>query len=282
MFRAPALILLCSSILAAAEGEPAPAEILPSTDPGLHIEARAEQTYRSRDLDALLLVTRRHLGRALEADEEHALRRLLAQILVAREDLLPLLERLPPALSPHARDELLLDLLAYRPEPVAEDPAPEPPAGTPEAAAVAGEAGPLVDDQEGPLPPSTEGLAPPSATAPTVAEPAPAAAPPVAEDLIPLPALQLSRRGRDGSDHRLAIVVALQLGEHDDRRVVLAQLPVLQDAFITTLHALDEAAITSPDPTLLKRELGNAARRAAPDFTGEVLITSLTDPALQR
>lgn len=254
---------------------PPEAEPIERIDPSLHVEARGRMTYRTRDLDALMLVARRHLGRALDEQEERELRRTIADILVAREPLLPLIDALPTELEGQVRDHLVLDLLAYRPEPGPEpepEAEPAPVAATPDPAEQPA-AAPLATTRSRPvepahpLPPATTGDAHP---------PAPVAdQPPLDARLIPLAPLNLSRRGGDGETRRISLQLTLSLGANDDRERILARLPVLQDACITAIHELDEAALVPPDPAAIKAALAPALRSAMPAFTGEVLITGL-------
>lgn len=266
------LVLLACLVSGLVAAEDAPeADPLTRDDPALAVEASGEQVYRRRDLDALMLVARRHLDRELATAEESALRALIGRILVAREPLLPLLQSLPPDLAPQTRDDLVLDLLAYQPQPAPLG-APEPTDNETETETeVAAETDPPAPESDGPLPPATTGeaVAPP-APQPVIDDP-----PPLAASLIPLPPLSLARRGGDGGTRRLGLSLALRLGEDDDRERVLERLPLIQDAALTTIHGLDAAALLPPDPAAIKTALTPALRRAVPAFTGEVLITAI-------
>jgi len=262
----------------AADGAPPAAEPTERIDPSLHVEARGEMTYRTRDLDALMLVARRYLGRPLDETEERSLRRTLAQILVAGESLLPLLEALPAEFEGQVRDHLVLDLLAYRPGP---GPEPEPIAATEAAPVAAAEpapvAAPAATTESSPV--EAPGPLPPATTGEPQAPPAVADAPPLDASLIALAPLNLSRRGGDGALHRLSLQLALRLAASDDRERILAQLPLIQDACITAIHGLGEAALLPPDPGAIKAALTPALQAAVPAFSGEVLITALESAA---
>jgi len=249
-----------ATALAAAE-DPVPDDASSASDPALEVVARGETPYRVRDIDALLLVTGRYLGRSIQEEESARLRRVLADILVARQRLLPLLAGLPEDLDPAAREQLVLDLLAYRPEPLA--PAPERPAQEPAGDPPAEDAGDAGSGAEVPVPPPTEHLAQGRA---------------LAADLLSLPDMGLTRRRDDGTTGRVTLGLALKLAEDDDRAAVDARLPVVQDAFIQALHALSAEEALDLDPDLIRRRLANALAEALPGFEGEVLITGITLP----
>lgn len=82
-------------------------------DPSSQVIAEGHYRYRQRDVDALTLVARRHLGRPFIDQEEKRTRTAIAQLLVAREALLAARTKLPASLTASQRDRLLLDILDY-------------------------------------------------------------------------------------------------------------------------------------------------------------------------
>ena len=100
------LVLLGTAPLAAAD-----------EDPQAQVLAEGAQRYRQRDIDSLLLIARRHLGRPFQGAEEQALRASLLAMLLAREQLLAEAAKLPPAYTAAQRDRLLLDVLDYQADP---------------------------------------------------------------------------------------------------------------------------------------------------------------------
>jgi hypothetical protein len=121
--------LVSMALLAAAE-----------PDPTAVVVATGVQTYRVKDLDALMAIARRHAGATLAGADDERLRQAIVASLTAREAFLGALAELP--LSGPARDRFVLDLLDYRAERSASEPLPAAPAAptTPaDPSAVAGQ-----------------------------------------------------------------------------------------------------------------------------------------------
>lgn len=100
------VLLACTAFLGAVE-----------TDPAAAVVATGVQTYRVRDLDALIAIAKRQSGNTIAAADEDRLRQAIMAALTAREPLLGALAGLP--MSGAARDRFMLDLLDYRAEPTA-------------------------------------------------------------------------------------------------------------------------------------------------------------------
>lgn len=105
--------LLAAAVVAAVE--PATAAALP-LDPSASVVAEGAFRYRARDVDALVLISKRLAKKRMSTTHEDALRQVLVRALPAREGLLSALDGLP--LEGAARDALILDLLAYQAEPI--------------------------------------------------------------------------------------------------------------------------------------------------------------------
>jgi len=86
-------------------------------DPAAAVVATGVQTYRVRDLDALIAIAKRQSGNTISAADEERVRQAIVAALSAREPLLAALAGLP--MSGAARDRFTLDLLDYRAEPTA-------------------------------------------------------------------------------------------------------------------------------------------------------------------
>ena len=132
------LPLLAGAALAAVE--PATAAALPP-DPSAAVVAEGAFRYRARDVEALVLIAKRHAKQRLTTTQEDALRQVLVRALPAREALLSALNGLP--MEGAARDALILDLLAYQAEPT---PVVVPKAGAPAASSAgpAASSGPVL------------------------------------------------------------------------------------------------------------------------------------------
>lgn len=104
-------------------------------DPQAVVLAEGAQRYRQSDLDSLMLIARRHLGRPFQGDEEQVLRTSLLAMLLAREPLLAETAKLPPAFTAAQRDRLLLDVLDYRADPGTGTPGGAPSNPAPDATA---------------------------------------------------------------------------------------------------------------------------------------------------
>ncbi|MDA3959309.1 MAG: hypothetical protein PF961_00860, partial [Planctomycetota bacterium] len=267
----------------------------PPVDPSLTpVAFGADTVYRLRDLDALMMVTTRHLQRQPDEQEEQALRDLLADILVAREGVVALLNKLPPGLDESAREALILDLLAYRPATLpAVTRLPEnhnQAAPSSQAAPQAGAATPVIPAGAEALLKPVEQAEPTTPTAPDAQADAPKpepAAPATHADAAPeadaasptgpahstvIPSIRLSRRDADGGTLSAQVQIVL----HDTTREAGAwsdQLPLFQDALINHLHAIPAATLRRGDLPTLRTGFAAVIRKAVPAFTGDILIT---------
>jgi flagellar basal body-associated protein FliL len=97
--------------------------------------------YRQRDVDALMLVAQRHAKVRFGGADEERLRTAIIRLLIAREDFADAAAALPPAVAGPARDQLLLDILAYQAPASGRAPAP---ATAPVALSAAAPAGPVL------------------------------------------------------------------------------------------------------------------------------------------
>ena len=126
--------LICALVASAVAGEAAPQPT--PADPTAAVVAEGAWIYRQRDLDAMLLVAMRHArtrefaaeGRlpAYGPADEDRVRQVLIRAFTAREALLTVLADLPEQIPAAAREALVLDLLAYRAEPVGPAGGPPP------------------------------------------------------------------------------------------------------------------------------------------------------------
>lgn len=83
------------------------------SDPSTAVVAEGAYRYRQRDLDALVLIARRYLGRPFQGGEEAATRDAVRRLLVAREAFARERQHLPEAFTASQRDRLTLDILDY-------------------------------------------------------------------------------------------------------------------------------------------------------------------------
>jgi flagellar basal body-associated protein FliL len=97
----------------------------PAPDPTAAVVAEGRFVYRQRDLDALLLIAKRHAKNKLSDNEQEVVRLALVRLLTTREAFADALSALPPSYPVKARDALVLDLLDYQAEPASRPAAPE-------------------------------------------------------------------------------------------------------------------------------------------------------------
>ncbi len=262
-------ILLAALVLPAALGaaevvppKPAPPEAKPADvkpaeaprapaalDPTAAVVAEGRYTYHQRDLDALMQIAQRHARGKLGKADEEILRQALLAALTAREPLLETIAMLPPTMTSHAREQLVLDLLAYQAEPAK---LTAPPSGEPGAA---------------PAP------APADAAKPAAA---PATTPIDGPVLIRLPPLTLNRTIEGGAKRQLVLGLALFFKDPALAKSLEAKAPLIQDAIIGYVQKLPSAQFVEPDQALLKSGLAKAVIAKIPEFPGDgILIPQL-------
>ncbi len=227
---------------------PRPAAAL---DPTAAVVAEGRYTYRQRDLDALMQIAQRHARGKLGKADEEVLRQALLAGLTAREPLLEAIAMLPPGMTSHAREQLVLDLLAYQAEP----------------AKVA-------------APPSETGAAAPApahdAAKPSAAPAAPADGP----VLIRLPPLTLNRTVEGAGKRQLVLGLALFFKDPALAKSLEAKAPLIQDAIIGYVQKLPSAQFVEPDQSLLKSGLARAVIAKVPEFPADgILIPQLDSTA---
>jgi hypothetical protein len=210
-------------------------------DPAAVVVATGVQTYRVKDLDALMAIAKRHggtTGTAAGADDER-LRQAIVAGLTAREALLGALSELP--LSGPARDRFVLDLLDYRAEPT-----------------------------------RAEAVSAPALPSPAAAEPVAAEGQTGAGGhIVALPALTLPR-SIDGVVWVLQAEFALRFPDAAAADRAQASAPAVRDAVMDYLQQLPAAAFTVPDRAVMKRELGALIAVHCP----EAAVDPLLIPAL--
>jgi flagellar basal body-associated protein FliL len=256
-------ILALSAALDAAESVPPkpvppeakPADVKPAEtprpaaalDPTAAVVAEGRYTYHQRDLDALMQIAQRHARGKLGKADEEVLRQALLAGLTAREPLLEAIAMLPPAMTSHAREQLVLDLLAYQAEPA-------------KLAAPPSEAGATA--------PAPADAAKPAA--------APAAAPADGPVLIRLPPLTLNRTVEGAGKRQLVLGLALFFKDPALAKSLEAKAPLIQDAIIGYVQKLPSAQFVEPDQALLKSGLAKAVIAKVPEFPGDgILIPQL-------
>ena len=233
-----------------AEVKPAePARAPAAIDPTAAVVAEGRYTYHQRDLDALMQIAQRHARGKLGKADEETLRQALLTALTAREPLLEAIAMLPPGMTSHAREQLVLDLLAYQAEPAK---LAAPPSGEPGAAAAPGIAAPPADAAK------------------------PATAPADGPVLIRLPPLTLNRTVEGGAKRQLVLGLALFFKDPALAKSLEAKAPLIQDAIIGYVQKLPSAQFVEPDQSLLKSGLAKAVIAKVPEFPGDgILIPQL-------
>ncbi|MBA3939293.1 MAG: hypothetical protein H0X38_17730 [Planctomycetes bacterium] len=192
-------------------------------------------------------IAQRHARGKLGKADEEILRQALLAALTAREPLLETIAMLPPAMTSHAREQLVLDLLAYQAEPAK---LAAPPSGEP-------------------------GATPAPADAAKSAA-APAAAPSDGPVLIRLPPLTLNRTVEGGAKRQLVLGLALFFKDPALAKSLEAKAPLIQDAIIGYVQKLPSTQFVEPDQALLKSGLAKAVIAKIPEFPGDgILIPQL-------
>lgn len=122
-------ILACTAVIAwSADAPPAP---IATPDPTTAVVAEGRFIYRQRDLDALLMIAKRHARGAVPVTEQESLRLALLRLLTAREAFVDALSGLPPSYTGKAREALVLDLVDYQAELAQRPAAPAAPGTAP-------------------------------------------------------------------------------------------------------------------------------------------------------
>lgn len=235
------IVMACAALVAgeAASPAPKPAEtpkIVPP-DPSAAVVAEGRCLYRQRDVDALVLVARRHVNRGLSEDEKLALEQAIVAMLRDREALLTSRSLLPACFTPQARDRLTLDVLDYQAE-----------AKT--GAAAASNKEPVVETAK----PATE----------------------VGPVLVTLPVLRRVRTLDKGGKSELVLGITLRFADAIKAKAMEKQAPILQDAILAYIDGLDAATFTEPAQTAIKQGITAAIRAKVKEFPEDgVLITRI-------
>lgn len=94
-------------------------------DPATAVVAEGRFIYRQRDVEALMLIAKRHVKGRLSEAEQEVVRLALVRLLTAREPFTDALSALPPSFPTKAREALVLDLLDYQADPSQRSPKPD-------------------------------------------------------------------------------------------------------------------------------------------------------------
>lgn len=234
-----AFTLLAVSSAGAADTPAAPTPPVPvaAPDPTAAVVAEGRFIYRQRDLDALLMIAKRHARGQVPVTEQESLRLALVRLLTAREALVDALTGLPPSYTGKAREALILDLVDYQAE-LARRPAT--------AAPVAGV---------------------PAATAPAAGSRDPV--------LVRLPPLTMHRVIK-GQKRQVTLGLALYFSDPEQAGRLEAQAPLIQDAILATAQKLPDAQFSEPDQAALKESLLKAVQAKVPGFPADgILIPQL-------
>ncbi len=216
-----------------------------SPDPTVAVVAEGAFTYRQRDVDALVLIAKRHARGKLSSADIDVLKQVLVRACIAREALLPIIAELP--MEPAARDAFVLDLLDYTPS----TPTPIPGAAPPAAKDVSAKPAP----------------APIAAAAVDASKPV----------IITLPPLTRTRTLPGMGRRQLTLGLAFLLPNAAAANALEAKSALIQDAIQGAVQALDASQFSEPDQVVLKAALTTAIRARVPEFPADALLIPQLD-----